>query len=68
MNRYRTTLRPASGGGVPEGVHWNYVEAPSMPDLANRPDLPVSRYRYGVIETDRPLTEAELSHFDIVPA
>ncbi len=62
MNRYRTILRPAGFGGVPHGVKWDYVEAPSD---VNRPDLPRSAYRYGVIETDRPLTKAEMDHFDI---
>jgi hypothetical protein len=66
--RCRTTLRPASFGGLPAGVGWNYVEAPAMFGLANRPDLPTSRHPYGVIETDRELTPAELAHFDIVTA
>jgi hypothetical protein len=65
--RYRTTLRPASGGGLPADLGWRYVEAPSG-FFINRPDLPTSRYLYGVIETDRELTPAELDHFDIVPA
>ena len=55
-NLYRTTLRPASGGGMPPGVKWAYVEAPAMFGLANRPDLPTSIHRYGVVSTDRELT------------
>ncbi len=66
--RYRTTLRPASGGGVPLGVRWEYVEAPAMTALCIRHDLPLSRHRYGVIATDRALTAEELDHFDIVEA
>ncbi len=68
MPRYRTTLRPAGFGGLPQGVGYIYVEAP--PDLVEsmRWIGPVSRHRYGVIETDRELTAAELDHFDIVPA
>ena len=65
MNRYRTTLRPAGFGGVPEGVSWRYLEWPSMMGFG-RADIPTSRHRYGVIETDRPLTKAEMEHFDIV--
>ena len=70
MARYRTTLRPAAFGGLPHGVGYRYVEAPydlllpgSMP-----PDMPRSKHRYGVVETDRELTPEELEHFDIVPA
>lgn len=63
--RYRTTLRPAGFGGMPAGVRWEYVEAP--PDLAgDRPDLPRSSWRYGVVSTDRALTAGEMAHFDIV--
>lgn len=64
MNRYRTTLRPPAFGGLPQGVTWKYVEAP--PDGRKYSDnLPVSKYLYGVIETDRPLTAKELDHYDI---
>lgn len=65
---YRTTLRPAGFGGLPIGVSWRYVELPR--DDFYRGHLPlvaVSRHRYGVIETDRELTPAELRHFDIEP-
>lgn len=66
MPRYRTTLRPAPWGGLPPGVPWRFVEAPQ--DMTGGPldYLPRSRYRYGVIETDRPLTAKELRHFDII--
>ena len=64
MNRYRTTLRPPAFGGLPPGVGWKYIEVP--PDGTRYSDkLPVSKYPYGVIETDRPLTFAELQHYDI---
>ncbi len=67
MNRYRTTLRPAPFGGVPSGVRWSYVEGPhGWPNGPVLDGIPVSRHRYGVIETDRPLTKAEMGHFDIV--
>ena len=64
--RYRPTLRPASSGGMPQGVRWEYLEAPAMDGLANRPDLPTSRHRYGVVSTDRELSEAERDHFSLL--
>ncbi len=64
-SRYRTTLRPAGSGGLPEGVQWQYVEVPPGNLDAQVCGKPVSRHRYGVIETDRALTPAELRHFDI---
>ncbi len=70
MPRYRTTLRPAGGGGLPPGVRWQYVELPTDfagPALRN-PPVPFSRHLYGVVETDRELTPAELEHFSIVAA
>jgi hypothetical protein len=64
--RYRTTLRPAGFGGVPDGVSWEYVEWPTMMDF-HRSDIPTSQHLYGVIETDRELTPEELRHYDIEP-
>jgi hypothetical protein len=64
--RYRPRLRPAYGGGVPSGVRWDYVEAPDEHIAVRRPDLPVSRHRYGVICTERELTAEECTHFDLV--
>lgn len=64
--RYRPTLRPAMGGGIPRGVGWDYVETPSDGSVDKRPDLPRSRHRYGVLRTDRQLTECECKHFDLV--
>jgi hypothetical protein len=66
-NLYRTTLRPAGFGGLPQGVTYQYVETPSDGSV-NLPSIPVSRLRYGVIKTDRPLTADEMQHFDIVGA
>jgi hypothetical protein len=68
MNRYRTTLRPVPFGGIPQGVAWHYVEAPRDVcglHVAGVQGIPVSQHLYGVIETDRPLTESEMRHFDI---
>lgn len=72
MPRYGMTLRPPGYGGVPIGVSWHYVEAPTVRLLAQyrKPgsveELPQGRYPHGTIETSRELTAAELSHFDIV--
>jgi len=64
MNRYRTTLRPPAFGGLPEDVRWWYIEVP--PDGTHyAPNLPVSEFTYGVIETNRPLTFREMDHYDI---
>jgi hypothetical protein len=68
--RYATTLRPAPGGGVPQGVRWRYLEAPQDGHSYIGKDgavLAVSRtHRYGVFEAERELTAAEMQHFDIV--
>ena len=61
-NRYRPMIRPASMVTLPSGIRWAFVEAPH--DIAHlRQDLPVSENRYGVIETDRPLTMEEREQF-----
>jgi hypothetical protein len=65
--QYRPKLRPATRYALPEGIRWDYVEAPAMDGLANRPDLPRSAWHYGVICTDRELTAAECEHFDLAP-
>jgi len=64
--RYRTTLRPAGFGGVPMGVQWHYVELPRDHPGHLFQDTPRGTYNFGVIETDRPLTKAEMEHFDII--
>lgn len=67
MNHYKPLLRPASFATLPAGMQWEYVEMP--PDIAhNRPDLPRSAHRHGVISTARPLTADEREHFDLMPA
>ncbi len=66
-NRYRTTLRPAPFGGVPHGLKWWFVQLPWDHPGAHHVE-PRSLHRYGVIETNRPLTRDEMSNFDIVAA
>lgn len=65
MNHYRMKYRPAGFGTLPRGVTWTYIETPAMRGLADRPDLPRSRHTFGVIETDRPLTEQERADFEV---
>ena len=63
-HRYRPLLRPAGFATMPAGLKWDYVEVPR--DIAHlRPNLPVSRHRYGVIACDRELTVKECVHFDV---
>ena len=64
-NTYAPMLRPANHATLPPGVKWDYVETP--PYITKRPDLPRSNEPHGVIKTDRPLTAAEQSHFDLTP-
>lgn len=64
MFLYRPTLRPAGFATLPAGVRWQFHELPSD-DYSER-DLPRSRWRYGVIETDRELTAKECDTFDLV--
>jgi hypothetical protein len=46
---------------------WDYAETPSDYSV-NRPDLPTSRYLYGIIATDRQLTKEEQNQFDLQEA
>ena len=61
---YRPMLRPAGFATMPAGLKWDYVEVPR--EIAHlRPNLPVSRQRYGVIGCERELTKTECRHFDL---
>jgi hypothetical protein len=62
---YRPLLRPAGYATLPPGLKWDYAEVPR--DVApRRPDRPLSRFLYGVIATERPLTESERNTFDLI--
>lgn len=63
--RYRPLLRPAGFASLPPKLVWHYVEAPEMHGLYMRDDLPRSRHRFGVIETERALTAGEMDQFDL---
>ncbi len=62
---YRPTLRPAGYATMPPGIKWSFVEVP-MAMASLRRDLPVSIHLYGVVETDRPLTNDEMNRFALV--
>ena len=62
---YAPMLRPASFATLPRGVAWDYVETPSDGSV-NRPDIPRSTRRYGIIRTDRALTRAETNTFELL--
>ena len=59
---YKPLYRPAAFSGIPKG--WDFKEAP--PDIAHkRPDLPMSRWRFGIIAYDRPLTADECKSHEL---
>lgn len=64
-HRYIPLLRPAGFATLPSGLRWDYVEAPAMPGLCRRDDIPLSAHRYGIIATDRALTADERDRFDL---
>jgi hypothetical protein len=61
---YRPLFRPVSFCTLPAGLAWDYAQTPSDHSV-DRPDLPVSRHLYGIIETTRQLTREEMSTFDL---
>ena len=65
-HRYAMLYRPAGFATLPPRLQWSYAEAPH--DIAfQRPDLPLSTYRHGVILTDRILTDAEVATYQLRP-
>ena len=64
MTVYRTVFRPPMFGAMPPRLWWEWHRPPA--DLAEHfPDKEVSKYPYGEFVTERPLTEKELSSFQI---
>jgi hypothetical protein len=49
---------------LPPGLEWDYIETPRDGSV-NRPDLPRSRQPFGIIATQRQLTQAECRTFDL---
>lgn len=62
---YAPKYRPPGLGAVPDG--WTLVERPAMSGLGfdRRTDLPVSRFRYGVISYPKRLSDAEIRKWDL---
>lgn len=65
MNHYRPKYRPAGFATLPRDVSWEYVERPTMHGLCNRNDLPRSSFTFGIIKTDRKLTQDEMETFEL---
>jgi hypothetical protein len=62
--RYIPLLRPATFGALPSGVKWDYAERPTSFPM-NRPDLPLSTHRFGVIVIDQKLPDDRARYFDL---
>lgn len=62
---YVPALRPCSTVTLPPGITWDYVEQPWGISV-NRPELPLSRYRYGTVALSRRLTSDEESRFEML--
>ena len=63
--RYTMQFRPPGFAALPPGLDWELVEAPDPAIMASRPGLPQSKHRYGVFATIRPLTDVELTDYQI---
>ena len=63
--RYTMQFRPAGWTSLPPGLEWELVEAPDPAIIASRWGLPQSQHRYGVFTTSRPLTDVELTDYQI---
>lgn len=64
--KYTPLYRPPSFATVPAG--WTLVERPKMScGFDRRTDLPVSEHQFGVIAYEKPLTEAEIRNFQLMP-
>lgn len=61
---YRMLYRPPGFATLPSRLGWEFVEVPR--DHANPFSLPVSKYPFGIIKTERPLTADELRSYEIV--
>lgn len=61
MFKYAPLYRPAPFSSIPKG--WEFVEAPH--EGVNRPDLPRSKYKHGVIAYKRELTAEEVERNEL---
>jgi len=62
---YTNKYRPPGYATLPAG--WNLVERPANPAFGfeRRADLPVSKYPFGLVSFDRPLTPAEVEAYEL---
>jgi len=66
LYKYTPLYRPPGFVTVP--ADWVLVERPKIScGFDRRTDLPVSQYTYGVIAYTKPLTEAEIRQFQLMP-
>lgn len=63
---YRMKYRPVSFCTLPQGVMTTWVELPpNHPNPHVFPEVPTSKWTFGVFTTQRPLTRDELVAFEI---
>lgn len=62
-NLYRPLYRHASFCTLPQGVAWEYAEAPRGDYLM--PHIPRSNFPFGIIATARKLTEEECKTYEL---
>ena len=60
--RYTQLYRPPSSCALPKG--WTLVERP-FEGFEKRIDLPLSEYRFGIVEFERMLTADEIEDFEL---
>jgi hypothetical protein len=66
LYKYTPLYRPPGFATVPAG--WTLVERPKLScGFDRRTDLPISQYTYGVIAYEKPLIEAEIRQYQLMP-
>ncbi len=61
---YKPTLRPVNFATLPQGVEWDYVEAPAGQVMtAQRRGIPLSQHPFGIITLNRALTKEECERY-----
>lgn len=63
---YRMMYRPPGFATLPSGVKWSWVELPpDHPNPQRFPELPVSKWQFGVFKPDVLFNEDELRDYQI---
>lgn len=65
QHRYTLMYRPPSFATLPPG--WMLVERPQVPGFERRQDLERSSHRFGVVAYERPLTDDEVTAYELTP-